>query len=397
VTGGGQQHAAPGRVLLVDDEPGIVRAYKRALEGAGFVVVTAGDGGEATERLAAEGPFDAVLTDISMPTLTGIELLRVIRQRDPDLPVVMMTGSPTVNTATEAIRFGILAYLIKPIVISELLAMIERAVKMHRLARVKREALEYLKNNAADWVDDRTELEDQFSNAVDGAWMAYQPIVSVSERRIFAYEALVRPSHPVLSNPGALIRAAEQLGRVHHLGRQLRGKVAQQMTGSEAPATPVFVNLHGLDLTDDSLLSVDAPLTALARQVVLEITERACLDGVKDLDARIRRLRTLGFRIAIDDLGAGYSGLALFAQLQPDIVKIDMSLVRNIDQEPMKRRLVRSMISLCGEMAIKVVCEGVETAAERDTLIEIGADLIQGYFYARPAKGFPPVAFDDPA
>jgi EAL domain-containing protein (putative c-di-GMP-specific phosphodiesterase class I) len=387
---GGHLQTSPGRVLLVDDEPAILRAYQRALEGAGFHVVTACDGGEATERLG-EGGFDAVLSDISMPTLTGIELLRVIRQRDPDLPVIIMTGSPAVSTATEAIEFGILAYLIKPVVVPELVAMVERAVKMHRLARVKREALEYLNNSAADWVGDRSELEAHFTRALDTAWMAYQPIVSVSERRIFAYEALVRPTHPALPNPGALIRAAEQLGRVHQMGRKLREMVAQQMDHAGAPL--VFVNLHGHDLTDDQLLSVDSPLAAMAHNVVLEITERACLDDIKDLEARIRRLRTLGFRIAIDDLGAGYSGLALFAQLQPEIVKIDMSLIRNVDQEPMKRRLVRSMISLCSEMAIKVVCEGVETEAERDSLLEIGADLIQGYLYARPSRTFPVVNF----
>lgn len=392
VTGLGDRQADMGRVLLVDDEPAIVRAFQRSLARAGFSVVTASDGSEATERLG-ESSFDVVLSDISMPTATGIDLLRVIRKRDPDIPVVLMTGTPAVNTATQAIQFGVLGYLIKPIVVSEMLALVQRAVQIHRLARVKREALEYLNNSSVDWIGDRADLEVHFATALDTAWMAYQPIVSVSERRIVAFEALVRPTHAALPHPGALIRAAEQLGHVHVMGRRLRDMVAERMAQpGEAPQ--IFVNLHGLDLTDDALLSATAPLTAMAGRVVLEITERARLDGIEDLDARIRRLRALGFRIAIDDLGAGYSGLTLFAQLQPEIVKIDMALIRNIDREPIKQRLVRSMINLCHEMTIQVVCEGVETVAERDALVGLGADLIQGYLFARPGKAFPTVAFD---
>jgi len=222
--------------------------------------------------------------------------------------------------------------------------------------------------------------------------MSYQPLVSTVERRTVAFEALVRPTHAALANPDVLIRAAEQLGRVHEMGRQLRDMVALQMA-QPGDAPDIFVNIHGRDLTDELLMSADSQLAARATQVVLEITERACLDDVRDLGARIQRLRTLGFRIAIDDLGAGYSGLTLFARLQPEIVKIDMSLVRNIDKTPVKQRLVQSMLALCSQTGIQVVCEGVETAAERDTLVGIGADLLQGYFFARPGKAFPTVAF----
>jgi EAL domain-containing protein (putative c-di-GMP-specific phosphodiesterase class I) len=154
------------------------------------------------------------------------------------------------------------------------------------------------------------------------------------------------------------------------------------------------VNLHGQDLNDDRLYSPDAPLTAMSARVVLEITERASLDDVVDLEDRVRRLRALGYRVAIDDLGAGYSGLTLLARLQPEIVKIDMSLVRNVDRTPIKARLVRSMLNLCSEMGIQTVCEGVETAAERDALVSIGADWLQGFLFARPGRAFPSVDFD---
>jgi EAL domain-containing protein (putative c-di-GMP-specific phosphodiesterase class I) len=101
------------------------------------------------------------------------------------------------------------------------------------------------------------------------------------------------------------------------------------------------------------------------------------------------RLRRLGFRIAVDDLGAGYAGLASFSQLEPDIAKLDMSLVRGIDTSATKASIVRSMISVCTqELGTRVVCEGVETVAERDTLQSLGADLLQGYLFARPSRDF---------
>jgi EAL domain-containing protein (putative c-di-GMP-specific phosphodiesterase class I) len=304
---------------------------------------------------------------------------------------VLMTGTPTIETATRAIQLGVLGYVIKPVDVPDLVATAERAVQMNRLARIKREALDYL-NSTGDWIGDKAGLEVHFASALESLWMAYQPIVSWSGKEIIAYEALVRPSHPELPNPSALIAAAERLGRIHQLGRLLRDNVAR--TIAAAPAVPqVFVNIHGYDLTDDHLFSDTAPLSTLASRVVLEITERAGLDDIPDLISRIKRLRTIGFRIAIDDLGAGYSGLTSFAQLQPDIVKIDMSLVRNVDREPTKERLIRSLADLGRDMDIRVVCEGVETDMERDTLVRAGCDLFQGYHFARPGRPFPGVTF----
>jgi EAL domain-containing protein (putative c-di-GMP-specific phosphodiesterase class I) len=129
--------------------------------------------------------------------------------------------------------------------------------------------------------------------------------------------------------------------------------------------------------------------------VVLEITERTWLGDIKDLDGRVERLREMGFRLAVDDLGAGYAGLTSFARLRPDFVKIDQSLIRGIDQDPTRRRLVRSMVRVCGEMGVHAICEGVESAAEQETLAQLGCDLYQGYHFARPGRPFPTVDFSE--
>ena len=148
------------------------------------------------------------------------------------------------------------------------------------------------------------------------------------------------------------------------------------------------MNLHARDLLDEQLYAPTAPLSAFAPNLVFEITERVALDEVRDIHARIAALRRLGYRIAIDDLGAGYAGLTAFAQLEPDVVKLDMSLVRDVDKNATKRTLIRTMATLCQELHMQVIAEGIEQIAERDTLHALGLDLMQGYLFARPAPPF---------
>jgi EAL domain-containing protein (putative c-di-GMP-specific phosphodiesterase class I) len=131
----------------------------------------------------------------------------------------------------------------------------------------------------------------------------------------------------------------------------------------------------------------------MASTVVLEITERAALDDISDLRTRVARLRTMGFRLAVDDLGAGYAGLTTFATLEPEVVKLDMSLVRDVDKNPVKRRVIDKMTALSHELNMLVVAEGVETVAERDVLRAVGCDLLQGYLIARPGRPFPGVVW----
>jgi len=238
----------------------------------------------------------------------------------------------------------------------------------------------------------RAELSGRFDCALEKLWMAYQPIVRWSERTTHAFEALVRSDEASLARPDQLFQAAEQLHRVQELGRVIRGKVA--VSARSAPeGAMIFVNLHASDLADDELYARSAPLAPLAHRIVFEITERASLDRVKDIKERVTELRSLGYRIAVDDLGAGYAALSSLASLQPEVVKLDMSLVRGVDKEPIKQRLVASLQTLGGPLGITVVAEGVETESERDTLISVGCDLFQGFLFAKPGPAFPSVTF----
>jgi EAL domain-containing protein (putative c-di-GMP-specific phosphodiesterase class I) len=124
---------------------------------------------------------------------------------------------------------------------------------------------------------------------------------------------------------------------------------------------------------------------------VLEITERTSLRSSTALQTRLAELRELGFKLAIDDIGAGYSGLTSFADLIPEVVKVDMSLVRDVHLSPVKQRTIRSLCALAHEVGSVVVGEGVETEPERDCLRELGCDLLQGFLLAQPSRDLPPL------
>lgn len=376
------------RVLVVDDDDEARRAHERILVRAGFEVETALDGKEAIERIGAT-EVDAIVSDIAMPRLDGIGLLSAIREVNLDLPVVLVTGAPDVTTAAAAVQHGAFRYLVKPAGADLLADTVRRAVSIHRYARAQRS--EQLCADGAS-IGDWAAVDARLTRALAKLWMAFQPIVRYRSREIYAYEALMRTTDEALRTPPAILEAAERLGRHEDVGRRVRRLVGEVLT-TESQDHQCFVNLHVRDLLDETLFGEDAPLLPFAKRVVLELTERAALEAVEELPARVGRLRKLGYRIAVDDLGAGYSGLTSLAQLEPEIVKVDMSLVRDIHLAPKKQKLVRVIADLCRDLGSELVVEGVESAEERDQLLELGCDLFQGYLFARPAKPFTGVAW----
>jgi EAL domain-containing protein (putative c-di-GMP-specific phosphodiesterase class I)/CheY-like chemotaxis protein len=384
--------APQGKVLLVDDEPEVVRGFARVLKSRGHQVATASHAAEALKMLS-ESRFDLVVSDIGMPDMDGLQLLREVRRHDLLVPVILVTGKPAVETAAEAVETGAFQYLIKPVRNENLCQVVEHGIRVSRMAHVKQEAAELFGQGAA-LGSDRMGLEVSFDRTLESLWVAFQPIVQVGSRSVYAYESLLRSSEPALPHPGAVLDAAERLGRLDQLGRVIRAKAAGHV--AQAPDVPrLFVNLHVRDLLDPDLLDPEAALTKLAHRVVLEITERSSLEDVRDARKRVAALRELGFKIAVDDMGAGYAGLSSFALLEPDVVKLDMSLIRDIHESSTKQRVVRSMTELSRGLGIEVVAEGVETVNERDTLLELGCDILQGYLFAKPAKPFPVVNWGD--
>lgn len=371
-------------VLIVEDDAAVGRLYSRILEAHTALLTIVTDAPAALEKIRHRR-YDVLVSDIGLPSMSGMELLREVRARDLDLPVILVTGAPTLQGAADAVELRAFRYLQKPVDLDTLVDAVTRAAKMRDLARTKG-------GDAA--ADRRGEIEAAFRSAVMSLRMAFQPIVSSKTHEVVGYEALMRSSEPRLPNPPAVLSAAEKLGTLHLIGRRIRNLIASEI--DRAPhGHDVFVNLHPADLGDRELYDARAPLSAVASRVVLEVTERASLESVIDLDVRLRDLRALGYRMAVDDLGAGYAGLSYFAQIRPDIVKVDMSLVRDVDTDPVRQRIVHSLTTLAQGLDMKVVAEGVETKSERDMVVSLGCDYVQGYCLARPGPPFPESSWDE--
>ncbi len=385
-----ETHSRAIRVLIVDDDRETARALERTLLQMNTQVAVACSG-PAALKAVEQGRFDVILSDIGMPDMDGFDLLHAIRRIDGQVPIVLLTGEPTVSTAARALEVGAFRYVTKPVEPKELNSVVEKAARLYRMAQVKQQAAQLL-GQESPMGTDHDSLNRSFDRCLESLWVAFQPIVDWNGKRIFGFESLMRSRVAEFPHPGAVLDAAERLGRLDELGRTIRKLTASSIpSATNSPA--FFVNLHVRDLLDPTLLSDDSPLAPFSHQIVLEVTERASLAEVPDLRQRIAQLREMGFRIAVDDLGAGYAGLTSFALLEPEFVKLDMSLIRDIEKSPTKRKVVRSMVNLSQDMGMLVVGEGVETIADRDVLVELGCDFLQGYLFAKPAVAFPEVTF----
>ena len=374
------------RALVADDDEQMRRTVARMLRKSGFDVVDVDTGFKAISALESH-TFDVVVSDVQMPDGGGLDLLRAVRRIDLDVPVILMTGEPSLSAAAEAVEYGAFRYLTKPLDSDVFVKTVQRAARAHALAKLRREAFHV--SGAHAGVADRAGLEVRFEQALDAMWMVFQPIVHARTGVLFGVEALLRTSEPSIPTPTALLDAATQLGRLPSLGRKVRALSAEAFQGRTDEVT-LFVNLHPSDLNDSDLVDRAAALSRIAKRVILEVTERASLDST-GLAERITRLRELGYRLAVDDIGAGYSGLTSFTELTPEIVKIDMSLVRGIHKSALKQRTIGALCRLCHEVGTLVVGEGVETVDERDALVDLGCDLLQGYFIGRPERELPAV------
>ncbi len=344
------------QVLLVEDDPIVRLAYMKVLRTSGLDLETACDGVEALEKVRG-GVFDAVVSDINMPRLSGIEFLRALRELSLDVPVVLVTGGPALETAVRAVEYGAYRYLTKPVDIEALAATVRGAAEAGQRARERRSlptpAGVVLPVTAGP---DEIDAAQSFDESLAQLWVGFQPIVDWRRRQLYGYEALVRSDGP-FARPSDLLSAAEKLGRLTDLGRMIRRKIADH-AASNPPGVLLFVNLHARDLEDPDLMDRSSPLSQVSHNVILEVTERTALEEVSDIATRVGRLRDMGYRLAVDDLGAGYAGLASFARIEPDVVKLDMSLVRGVEGSPLKQSVVRSVVGLAEELGIEVILRG---------------------------------------
>ena len=218
--------------------------------------------------------------------------------------------------------------------------------------------------------------------------MAFQPIVDVEAGTIWGYESLVRgiageSAFQVLSQLTPENRYAfDQACRVKAI--ELAGaKLADPTAKLSINFLPnaVYRPQMCIRSTLESARAHGFPLERL----IFEAVEGEHVESNKHLMNILREYREFGFKTAIDDFGAGYSGLNLLADFQPDLIKLDMALIRDIHRDRVRQTIVRNVVNMCRELDVEVIAEGIEVAEERDFLADCGIYLMQGYWFARPA------------
>ena len=218
----------------------------------------------------------------------------------------------------------------------------------------------------------------------------FQPIVSIKENKIYGYEALIRgPSNGPLHSPINLFDAASRHGRLAELDLLCR-EVAIKRFGQLNIDEKLFINTipevllqqdyqHGLTL--DFIKKAGLP----AEQIVIELTEQFPINDYTLMRDATDHYREMGFSIALDDLGAGYSGLRTWSEIKPDFVKLDRHFMQNIHEDQHKRQFVQSMVDLAKSVDCKVIGEGIEIREEYLTTLDMNIEFSQGYYFGRPS------------
>lgn len=223
--------------------------------------------------------------------------------------------------------------------------------------------------------------------------MAFQPIVNLKDRSVFAYESLVRGVDG--ASAGHILAQINEKNR-YSFDQACRVKSVELAARLSLPCfvsinflpNAVYQPANCIRATLETARAVNFPTS----RIIFEITESEQLVDKEHLKGIIREYKRQGFKTAIDDFGAGYSGLHLLAEFQPDIIKLDMQLLRAIDQDTVRQAIVEGILGVCRALSIDVIAEGVETTAELQHLHSMGINLFQGFLFAHPAiEALPPV------
>ncbi|HKN65906.1 MAG TPA: EAL domain-containing protein [Gemmatimonadaceae bacterium] len=216
-----------------------------------------------------------------------------------------------------------------------------------------------------------------------GVYIDYHPIVVTETQEIYGYEALARGVMRSLRSPEVMFDVAAEADLVWELSRLCRSRAIEGMDTHLQPGELLFLNVDPHDFNDPAFNEHEVKYP---ERVVIEITERTAIKDYPKFRERLRAFREAGFRFAVDDAGSGYAGLGSIANLEPNYIKLDISLINGIDTNFIKQNLVETMVKFSNDHGAMVIAEGVERAEEFKAVKELGVHLVQGFFLHRPSR-----------
>jgi len=217
-------------------------------------------------------------------------------------------------------------------------------------------------------------------------FMEYHPIIVTATQEVYGFEALARGRRRELRSPEVLFEVAEEANMLWELSGLLRKCAVEGIIDDLEPNQYLFLDVDPHDFDDPAFLNLDARELGIhdTSRIVLEITERSAITDYPRFQEYLTAFRERGFQFAVDDAGSGYAGLGSIANLAPDYIKLDISLISNIDTNFLKQNLVSTIVTFAESEGAKVIAEGVERQEEFETVRELGVHLTQGFLFHRP-------------
>ncbi len=380
-------------ILIADDHPPNLALLQQILNRAGAVDIhLTADPGAVVDLYQQLQP-DIVLLDLHMPGMDGIAVIEALHGVTPDdefIPVIVLTADSTSAARERVLSAGASDFLTKPVDRTEVVLRTRNLLHTRHLHRNVQDRNAALRRE----IEERTAIEREAALVVEeqrreilavlesGAMRTvFQPIADLGSGRLVGYEALTRFDPEPIRPPDQWFDQAAALG-LH----------------SELELAAIDLALRQLPaIRDDVFVSINvSPAVATTAQfaqlggrfpgdrLVVEVTEHARVDDYGTLLDTFDRLALDGARVAVDDAGAGFSSLQHILRLNPDIIKLDIALVRDIDRDPVKRALAASLVVFARDIGSTLVAEGIESAAEQATLVDLGIGWGQGYHLGRP-------------
>lgn len=378
------------RLMLADDEAPVLEAMSELVSMDPFIdlIGTARDASEAIDLAVLHEP-DVALLDVRMPGGGGSRAAREIRRRSPETRIVALSASTDPRSVVSMVRAGAVGYVGKDRSADEVLRAIHRSVygrasiSVDRLGEVAERLAEHQARDA-DRVPRRAEVSvERIQEAIRGEVLdtVFQPIVDLVDGRVRGLEALARFLTRPRRSPETWFAEASTHGLLTPLELAAAGRALGQLD-LVPEGVYVSVNVSPQTLCAPGLVEILRGVPA--RRVVLELTERSPIVNYEEAVGCVSDLRVLGARLAVDDVGRGFSGLGRVVELAPDLLKIDRSLVSGVDSDAAKSALIARLTSYGDEIGMEVVAEGIETEAELETLRALGVRNGQGFLLGRP-------------
>lgn len=381
------------RILVVDDnEPNLVLMAAILKRADYHDVELLQDSTRFLEVLDVFAP-DIILLDMHMPVVDGFEILRLMGERFGSremLPVLVITADATTQTREAVLAAGADDMLVKPVDRVEVVQRTNNLLEKRHLYRqlhshnqVLQDELIEKTRDEAERLREVTEKRAVIQAVLDNEQfrIVYQPIVNVADQSIAGVEALSRFSSIPPRPPNEWFDDAATAGLRAEL-ELATIRAALRNIDSLPEGAYISVNSSAETLDEPELVTILSDSDP--SRIVIEITEHTHIADYASLGETLTSLRAMGVRIAVDDAGAGFAGLSHILQLRPDLIKLDVALIRDIGSDPAKRALATAMVSFGRDIGAQIVAEGVETLSEFHAIQRVGVCKVQGYLLGRP-------------